>query len=77
MKKIFSDEEVSEQIKPKNRKAFEKCWKELKELNPEINFEEGPPGEELRCLCLRLCLHVQAWIESIIRIWLLCLLCLL
>jgi hypothetical protein len=52
MKKIFSDEEVSEQIKPKNRKAFEKCWKELKELNPEINFEEGPPGEELSlCLC--------------------------
>jgi hypothetical protein len=23
-----------------------KCWKEFKELNPEINFEEGPPGEE-------------------------------
>ncbi len=60
MEKIFSDEEVFEQIKPKSRKAFEKCWKELKEfkeLNPEINFEEGPPGEELSlCLCLRLCL---------------------
>jgi hypothetical protein len=45
-KKIFSDEEVFEQIKPKSRKAHEKCWKEFKELNPEINFEEGPPGEE-------------------------------
>jgi hypothetical protein len=29
-KKIFSDEEVFEQIKPKSRKAFEKCWKEFK-----------------------------------------------
>jgi hypothetical protein len=46
-KKIFSDEEVFEQIKPKSRKAFEKCWKEFNELNPEINFEEGPPGEEV------------------------------
>jgi integrase len=45
-KKIFSDEEVFEQIKPKSRKAYVKCWKEFKELNPEINFEEGPPGEE-------------------------------
>jgi hypothetical protein len=44
--KIFSDEEVFEQIKPKSRKAYEKCWKEFKKLNPEINFEEGPPGEE-------------------------------
>ncbi len=43
-KKIFSDEEVFEQIKPKSRKAVVKCWKEFKELNPEINFEEGPPG---------------------------------
>jgi hypothetical protein len=45
-KKIFSDEEVFEQIKPASRKAYEKCWKEFKEINPEINFEEGRPGEE-------------------------------
>jgi hypothetical protein len=45
-KKIFSDEEVFEQVKPKSKEAYEKCWKEFKELNPEINFEEGPPGEE-------------------------------
>jgi hypothetical protein len=45
-KKIFCDEEVFEQIKPASRKAYKKCWKELKEINPEINFEEGPPGEE-------------------------------
>jgi hypothetical protein len=42
-KKIFSDEEVFEQIKPASRKAYKKCWKEFKEINPEINFEEGPP----------------------------------
>ena len=45
-KKIFSDEEVFEQIKPASRKAYKKCWKEFKEINPEINFEEGRPGEE-------------------------------
>jgi hypothetical protein len=50
-KKIFSDEEVSEQIKPKSRKAYEKCWKEFKELNPEINFEEGPPGKGAGSMC--------------------------
>jgi hypothetical protein len=44
-KKIFSDEEVFEQIKPASRKAYKKCWKEFKEINPEINFEEGPPLE--------------------------------
>ena len=42
-KKIFSDEEVFEQIKPASRKAYKKCWKEFKEINPEINFEEGRP----------------------------------
>jgi hypothetical protein len=41
-KKIFSDEEVFEQIKPASRKAYKKCWKEFKEINPE----EGRPGEE-------------------------------
>jgi hypothetical protein len=50
-KKIFSDEEVFEQIKPRSRKAYEKCWKEFKELNPEINFEEGPPGEGGGSVC--------------------------
>jgi hypothetical protein len=44
-KKIFSDE-VFEQIKPASRKANKKCWKEFKEINPEINFEEDRPGEE-------------------------------
>jgi hypothetical protein len=39
-KKIFSDE-VFEQIKPASRKAYKKCWKEFKEINPIINFEEG------------------------------------
>jgi hypothetical protein len=46
-KKIFSDDMVFEQIKPKSRKAFEKFWKEFNELNPEIIFEEVPPGEEV------------------------------
>jgi hypothetical protein len=41
-KKIFSDEEVFEQIKLASRKAYKKCWKEFKEINPMINFEEGP-----------------------------------
>ncbi len=45
-KKIFSEKEVLEQIKPASRKAYKKCWEEFKEINPEINFEEGPPGEE-------------------------------
>ena len=45
-KKIFSDEEVFEQIKPASRKAYQKCWLQFLELNPENNFEEGPPGEE-------------------------------
>jgi hypothetical protein len=45
-KKISSDEEVFENLKPASRKAYKKCWKEFKEINPEINFEEGPPGEE-------------------------------
>jgi len=31
-RRFFSDEEVFEQIKPKSRKAYEKCWKELKEF---------------------------------------------
>ncbi len=31
---------------PTSRKAYKKCWKEFKEINPEINFEEGRPGEE-------------------------------
>jgi hypothetical protein len=30
--KIFSDEEVFEQIKPASRKAYKKCWKEFKEI---------------------------------------------
>jgi hypothetical protein len=75
-KKIFSDEEVFEQIKPKSRKAYEKCWKELKEfkeLNPEINFEEAPwRGIEL--VPVPAPVPVQARIESVIRPWLLCLL---
>jgi hypothetical protein len=41
-KKIFPDEEVFEQIKPTSRKDYKKCLKEFKELNSEINFEEGP-----------------------------------
>ncbi len=28
------------------QEAYEKFWQEFKELNLEINFEEGPPGEE-------------------------------
>jgi hypothetical protein len=32
-KKIFSDEEVFEQIKPASRKAYKKCWKEFKEIS--------------------------------------------
>ena len=32
-KKIFSDEEVFEQIKPASRKAYKKWWKEFKEIS--------------------------------------------
>jgi hypothetical protein len=60
-KKIFSDEEVFGQIKPKSRKAYVKCWKEFKELNPEINFEEGPPGVHLFQQARHLGHGKQAW----------------
>jgi integrase len=46
-KRVVSDAEVFEQIKPVSRKAYEKCWKRFKDLAPEFNFEEGPPGEEI------------------------------
>ena len=46
-KKIYSDEEVFEQIKPVSRKAYVKAWKGFKDLAPDFNFEEGPPGEEI------------------------------
>jgi hypothetical protein len=46
LRRRFSVEEVFEQIKPASRQAYKKCLKEFKEINPEINFEEGPPGEE-------------------------------
>jgi hypothetical protein len=75
-KNIFSEEKVLEQIKPKSRKAYKKCWKELKEfkeLNPEINFEESPwRGIEL--VPVPAPVPGQTRIESIIRPWLLCLL---
>jgi hypothetical protein len=32
-KKIFSDEEVVEQIKPASMKAYKKCWKEFREIS--------------------------------------------
>ncbi len=59
------------------RKAYEKCWKELKEfkeLNPEIKFEEGPPWRGIELVPVPAPVPVQARIESIIRPWLLCLL---
>jgi len=44
--KIYPDEEVFAQMKEKSRKAYQKSWREFKELAPEFNFEEGPPGED-------------------------------
>jgi len=42
-KKIIADEEVINQIKLGCRKAYQKSWKEFKELTPEFNYEEAPP----------------------------------
>ncbi len=65
-KKIFPDEEVFEQIKPASRKAYKKCWKEFKEINPMINFEEGPPGEEAIVIFFKhLRLYAMAGIELV------------
>jgi integrase len=33
-------------MKEKSRKAYQKSWREFRELAPEFNFEEGPPGED-------------------------------
>jgi len=45
-KNILPDDDVFEQIQPKSRKAYRNCWDMFRGRNPEINFEEGPPGEE-------------------------------
>ena len=45
--RIRSDEEIFAEIKEKSRKAYQKCWKDFKDRNPEVNFEEAPPGEEI------------------------------
>jgi len=46
--KIFADNDVFEQLKEgKSRKAYQKSWTLFKELSPEWNFEEGPPGEDV------------------------------
>jgi hypothetical protein len=46
MEKIFTDQEVFEQIKDKGRKAYIRSWKEFKEFIPNFNFEKCHPGEE-------------------------------
>ena len=46
MERIYSDQEVFEQIKDKSRKAYIRAWKEFKLFNTSINYEESPPGED-------------------------------
>ncbi len=62
---------MSKSSPKESRKAYEKYWKEFKELN-EINFEQGPPWRGIELVPVPV--PVQARIESIIRPWLLCLL---
>ena len=48
MERIYSDEEVFDQMKEKSRKkAFIKTWQEFKAFKPSFNYEVGPPGEDL------------------------------
>ncbi len=55
----FSDEEVFEQIKPASRKAYNKCWKEFKEIQKCM-----PWLAQSLCLCAPV--PVQERIESTI-----------
>ena len=45
--RIRSDEEIFAEIKDKSRKAYQKCWKDFKDCNPEVNFEEAPPWRRM------------------------------
>ena len=44
--KINADDEVFAQIKDKSRKAYVKSWKDFKNFNIDIEFEDGHPEEE-------------------------------
>jgi len=46
MERIFSDHEIFDQIKDSSRKSYIRAWKDFKEFNPTLNYEEGPPGED-------------------------------
>jgi hypothetical protein len=46
MEKIFTDEEVFDQIKDKSKNAYIKAWQEFVFFNNMHNFEEGYPSEE-------------------------------
>jgi len=46
MERIFSDHEIFDQIKDSSRKSYIRAWKDFKEFNPTLNYEEVPPGED-------------------------------
>ena len=46
-KKIRPDSVCFDEIKESSRPAYERTWGKFRKLNPEHNFDEVPPGEEL------------------------------
>lgn len=47
MASILSDEAVFAQFSGDSLKAYQRCWAQLKDLNPGFDFEASAPGEEL------------------------------
>jgi hypothetical protein len=45
--KIVSDEEVFGQFSEDSRKAYKRAWSQFMEFSMNVDFEAGPPGEEL------------------------------
>ena len=45
--KIRPDADCFADIKETSRQAYERAWNLFKGLNPEFNFEEGIPGEDI------------------------------
>jgi hypothetical protein len=47
MATIVSDEEVFGQLSEDSRKAYKRAWSQFMEFSKDVDFEAGPPGEEL------------------------------
>ena len=48
MANIVCDEDVFNQFKEEtSKKAYRRTWLDFREYNPDVDFEEGPPGEEV------------------------------